>query len=72
MGERFDRTPASTGTVAFSMPRLGSEPNYCGAMGFGVRGNAVSPMSILKNVLSVLAEDPVGEMPVDEVKERVI
>ena len=29
-------------------------------------------MSILKNVLSVLAEDPVGEMLVVEVREQVI
>ena len=30
------------------------------------------PMSIIKSILSVLAEDPVGEMPVAEVKERVL
>jgi hypothetical protein len=29
-------------------------------------------MSIIKNILAVLAEDPVGEMPVVEVKERVL
>jgi hypothetical protein len=29
-------------------------------------------MSITKNILSVLAEDPVGEMRVAEVKERVL
>lgn len=29
-------------------------------------------MSIIKSILSVLAEDPVGEMPVVEVKERVL
>ena len=29
-------------------------------------------MSIIKNILAVLAEDLVGEMPVVEVKERVL
>lgn len=29
-------------------------------------------MSIIRTILAVLAEDPVGEMPVAEVKERVL
>lgn len=78
--QRFDLTASSNGAVVsrLSMQRaLACVPNCLWSNEIRCREArrlccVGIPMSIIKSILSVLAEDPVGEMPVAEVKERVL